>query len=95
MNVEGRTPTSSTEVVSQSSSDSRYCSHRPMTSTIPAAHQVPFDIIGHHRDAVITQTLQDIQELKNRQVLTDHLLKNIITSSHGKPRVTCLARQAA
>ena len=47
-------------------------------------------IIGHPRDAIINQTLQDIQELKNRQALTDHVLNNIFSSSHDKPHVTCL-----
>ena len=74
-----------------------------MTSTIPVVpnerdvaspHQGPIHIIGHARDVRITQTLQDIQELKIQQALTDHLLKNIIINSRGKPHVTCLARQA-
>ena len=49
-----------------------------------------FDIIRHRRDAVIT----GIHELKNNQALIDHLLNNIINSSHGKPQVTCMSRQA-
>ena len=99
MEGKGKAPTSSTEVysLSLSSSDSRYCSRRYMSSTIPkerdlaSPHQGPIHIIGHPRDAIINQTLQDIQELKNRQALTDHVLNNIFSSSHGKPHVTCLA----
>ena len=80
--------TSSDEVVSESS-DCRYGSHRPMTSTFPvisderdvaSALQDPIDII--------TITLQEVQELKNKQALIEKLLKDLISSSDVEPQVT-------
>ena len=95
MKGKGRGPESSTEVYSQSSSDSRYCSHHflstfPARRDVVAACQNRFDIIRQCRDAMIT----GIQELKNQTALIDRLLNNIISSSHGKPQVTCASNQA-
>ena len=80
--------TSSDEVVSQST-NCRYGSHRPMTSTFP--------IISDERDVssaledpidIITITLQEVQELKNKQALIEKLRKELISSSNVEPRVT-------
>ena len=103
--AEGRTPTSSFELVSHSSSDSGYCLHPHTTSTVPvspaqrvvadALHTI--DLIEQEiegTDAIITMTCEEIQELKNRQDWTEHLLNNIFCSCHGKPVVTCMAMQA-
>lgn len=45
-------------------------------------------------DAIIIKARDEIQELKNRQDWTDHLLNNILCSCHGKPVITCMAMQA-
>ena len=95
MKKKGRAPESRIDVFSQRGSGSRYCSYRSM-STIPSqrditsAHQYKFDIVRRRSDAVIA----GIQELKNNQVLIDNLLNNIINTSHVKPHVTCISRQA-
>ena len=69
-NAEERTRTSSTELVSHSSSDNAYLSHRSMTSDVKvfseerhvaSALQDPVGIIDLNRDVAITITLQDIQ----------------------------------
>ena len=80
--------TSSDEVVSRSG-DSRYGFHRPMIST--------FLVISDERDVaselqdqidIITITVQEVQELKNRQALIEKRLKDLIRSSDVKPQVT-------
>ena len=80
--------TSSDEVVSRSS-DGCYGFHRPMIST--------FLVISDERDVaselqdpidIITITVQEIQEFKNRQALIEKLLKDLIRSFHVKPQVT-------
>lgn len=103
--AEGRTSTSSVQIFSHSSSDNAYSSHRPTTSTVPAipaqtivaaAHQ-SIDIIEQQteeRDAKIIITLNEIQELKNRQAWTEQILNNLLCSSNGKPGVTCTPMQA-
>ena len=103
--AEVRSPSTSVDLLSESSSDSAYCLHRPMMSTFPlildergieAALQDAIDIIGQDTkktEVVINITRQEIQELKNRQVLTKNVLKNLVCSSHGKPVVTCPAMQ--
>ena len=105
MKAEARAPTPSLDV-SQSSSDSAYCSHRPMISIDPlnpaqrvfgAALQDAVHIFGQENkeaDEIIAITRQDIHELKNRQALTENVLKNLLCSCHGKPGVTCLGMQA-
>jgi hypothetical protein len=93
------------QVISQSSSGSDYCMHQPSASVVPViqAQRVvestiqSIDLIGQETkgiDTKITITRQEIHELKNRQALTDHLLNNLICSSHGKSVVTCLAMQS-
>ena len=79
--------TSSLQLASQSSSDTDTCSHWSMTSTVPAmpaetdvapAFQDAIDIIGHESkatDTIITKTRQEIEELKNRQILNDNIIK--------------------
>lgn len=88
--------------VSQSSSESAYCSHRPMVSIAqlnPAqrdlgdALQEAVDIFGRENkdaDELIAKTRQEIHELKNRQTLTENVLKNLLCTCHGKPVVMCL-----
>ena len=46
-------------------------------------------------DQIIAITRQDIHELKNRQTLTENVLKNLLCTCHGKPVVICLGMQAA
>ena len=98
---------SSSNTDSQSISDTDTLSHWFMTSNVPvfpaethvaAAFEDVDDIIGHEleeMDAVITKPRQEIDELKIRQVLTDHVLNSLIYWSHGKPIVTCLAMKSS
>ena len=80
--------TSSDEVVSQSS-DYRYGSHRPMTSTFPVISDER-DVASPLQDPIdiITITLQEVKELKNKQALIEKLLKDLISSSDVRPQVT-------
>ena len=80
--------TSSDEVVSQSS-DCRYGSLRPMTSTFPVSSDER-DVASALQDPIdiITITLQQVQELKNKQALIEKLRKELISSSDVEPRVT-------
>ena len=91
--------------VSLSSSDSAYCSHRPMISTDPhntqevigAALQDAVNKVGQRTkviDEIISLTLKELNELRNRQTLTENVLKNLLCSCHGKPVVTCMGMQA-
>ena len=45
-------------------------------------------------DEIISLTLKDINELRNRQALIENVLKNLLCSCHGKPVVTCMGMQA-
>ena len=74
-----------------------------MTSTVPvfAAQRVAatlqaIDTIEQERnetDALITITWHELEELKNKQDWTDHILNNLLCISGGKP-VSCMAMQA-
>ena len=98
MGAEGRNPTLSIEVISQSSSDSDYCLHRPTVSVFPAERGVTaalqtIDLIKQETekiDGIIMITHEHIQELKDRQDLMDCLLDNLFYSYHGMPVVTCM-----
>lgn len=104
--AEGSSSESSVEIFSHSSSDSDYSSHRrPMTSTvsaIPAQRVVTsafqsIDIIEQQieeRGANIKVTLEEIQELKNRQAWAEQVLNNLLCNSAGKQGVTCTPMQA-
>jgi hypothetical protein len=91
--------------LNQLSSGCDYCLHQSSAPAVPVIRAqrvvettIPsIDLIGQETeetDTKITITRQEIQELKNRQALTDHLLNNLIGSSHGKLVVTCLAMQS-
>ena len=45
-------------------------------------------------DEIIFSTLKEMNELINRQTLTENVLKNLLCSCHGKPVVTCMGMQA-
>ena len=45
-------------------------------------------------DEIISSTLKEMNELRNRQTLTENVLKNLLCSCHGKPVVTCMGMQA-
>ena len=104
MKFEERALTPSLDV-SLSSSDSAYCSHRPMISTDPyntpevigAALEDVVNKVGQETkvtDEIISLTLKEINELRNRQTLIENALKNLLCSSQGKPIVTCMGMQA-
>ena len=57
------------------------------------ALQEAVDIFGRENkdaDELIAKTRQEIHELKNRQTLTENVLKNLLCTCHGKPVVMCL-----
>jgi len=102
MKAEARAPTPSLDL-SQSSSDSAYCSHRPMILIDPLNQEVfgpalqdavnKFGQANKETAEVIAITRKDIHELKTRQALVENVLKNLLCSCHGKPVVTCLGMQ--
>ena len=108
MKVERRTATSSLDVT-PSSSESAYCSRRYITSTAPViaadrvfgdALQDALDIVGQEAnktDAVITKARQEINELKNRQALTENVLNRKAhpeaPHSHSVPAAIPLSSQ--
>ena len=104
MKAEARVPTPSLDL-SQSSSDSAYCSHSPMILIDPLNQEEVFgtalqDAVnkfgqaGKETGEIIAITRKDIQELKNMQALAENVLKNLLCSCHGKPVFTCLGMQA-
>ena len=103
MKAEARAPTSSLDL-SQSSSDSAYCSHRPMIFIDPVNQEVfgtaLHDAVHNFGQAdketceIIAITREEIHELKNRQTLAENVLKNLLCGCHGKPVVTYLGMQA-
>ena len=104
MKFEERALTPSLDV-SLSSSDSAYGSHRPMILTDPyntpevigAALEDVVNKVGQETkvtDEIISSTLKEMNELRNRQTLTKNVLKNLLCSCHGKPVVTCMGMQA-
>ena len=99
MEIEERTLGSSLDV-SQSSNESPYFSPLPMaynTSVLGVLFQEAIDIIGHETketEAIITITHQELDELRNRQAITESVLNNLLCSTHGKPAFTSPATQA-
>lgn len=101
LKAEVRSPSTSVDLLSESSSDSAYCFHRPMMfdsqsnlheRTIETALDEAIEVVGkdsRKKQSAINKTKKQIQELKNRQVLTENVLKNLVCSSNGKPVVTC------
>ena len=97
----GSSSTPSNEIFSHSSSDSDYSCHRqPTTSTVPAnpAPRVVTDAVQSidiieqqivERGANIKVTLEEIQELKNRQAWTEQVLNELLCNFAGKQGVTC------
>ena len=65
----------------------------PLQRDLGDALQEAVNIFGQENkeaDQRIAITLQDIHELKNRQTLTENVLKNLLCTCHAKPVVTCL-----
>jgi Cdc6-like AAA superfamily ATPase len=63
----------------------------PAQTIAAFAHQ-SYDIIEHQteeRDAKIIITLNEIQELKNRQAWTEQIIYNLLSRSIVKPGITC------
>ena len=103
MKAEARAPTPSLDL-SQRSSDSAYCSRRPIILIDPLNQEVfgpalqdavnKFGQANKETAEIIAIIRKDIHELKNRQALADNVLKNLLCSCHGKPVVTGLGMQA-
>lgn len=99
--AEGGSSTSSVEIFSLISSDSDYSSHSQPTTyivlAIPAQRDVTsafqsIDIIEkqiEERGANIKVTLEEVQELKNRQAWTEQILNKLLCNFAGKQGVTC------
>ena len=65
----------------------------PAQKDLGDALQEAVDMFGQENkeaDEIIAITRQQIHELKNRQTLTENVLKNLLCTCHGKPVVTCL-----